>query len=58
MLIVKPGPTVPVIFGVAARTGSAAIAPIVTARRTALVRFLMILLVMSFVARNEGSQTT
>ena len=28
MLIVKPGPTVPATFGVAASTGSAAIAPI------------------------------
>ena len=38
--IVKPGPTVPLNFGVAASTGSAAIAPIASASRTAAVRFL------------------
>ena len=51
MLIVKPGPTVPVIFGVAASTGNAAIAPITRARRTAMVRFLMILLGVARVLR-------
>ena len=56
MLIVKPGPTVPVTFGVAAKTGIAAIAPIVRARSTAMVRFLMILLECRF-GLEEGSQS-
>jgi hypothetical protein len=53
ILIVKPGPTVPASFGAAADTGNATMAATVAATRTAVLRFLMILLVVS--DSQEGS---
>jgi hypothetical protein len=49
MLIVKPGPTVPFSFGVAATTGSATTAATVTASSAATIPLLMILLAVELV---------